>query len=161
MSAGRRRPALPRQRWRTPHARQFRRCAVSARGELSVGPAKPRYRRRRNDLGVLQEISLDVFEAREWIAAQKKRMTTRLIAIRKVSDSVTAAVTRGPMRASSRRSTFRPSAAIETMVSTAATEAIGAVAACGIRPADLKPARTRKAGTNQGTQVSALPNPLR
>ena len=86
-------------------------------------------------------------------------MRARLIAPSTTSENVTAADTRRPARATTRTSTPKPNAAIETVVSRPARTLIGVRAAIGIRPSERRAATNRKAKINQGTSWCSAGRP--
>ncbi len=71
-----------------------------------------------------------------------------------ISDSVTAAVTRPPTVESTRTSTPRPSAAIESTVRIAAVLVTGAIAMSGTSWNERSAASTRKPMMNHGTSLN-------
>lgn len=77
-------------------------------------------------------------------------MKAGLIAKRKISEQVTARVTRQPTRPMTRTSKLNPSAAIEIIVSLVATSVTDFTASSGMKPKDRNVASNRKAMMNHG-----------
>ena len=73
-----------------------------------------------------------------------------------ISETVTAAVTRNPDWATTRTSTPSPSAAMASVVNTAAVWVIGGSSTGGIRPSERTISTTRKPTMNHGTNSRSL-----